>query len=121
MRHSIITALLPSVIALGSAFAAGGELEYYKGAQYPGKTLRSDVETPTVTIHKGSAGELARREVQFWPRKGVDFTAVDERMPLRTWTFQLVPGEGSIWGRKPGVPEAGKDPNYREEYWDALS
>jgi len=121
MRHSIITALLPSVIVLGYAFAAASELEYYKGAQYPGKTLRSDVETPTVTIHKGPAGELTRREVQFWPRKGVDFIAVDERMPLRTWTFQLVPGEGSIWGRKPGVPEAGKDPSYREEYWDALS
>ena len=52
MRHSILTALLASVIALGSAFALASELEYYKGAQYPGKTLRSDVETPTVTMHK---------------------------------------------------------------------
>lgn len=109
------------VIVLGSAFAPASELEYYKGSQYPGKTLRSDVETPTVTTHTAPAGELPRREVQFWPRQGVDFIAVDQRMPMRTWTFQLVPGEGSIWGRKPGVPEAGKDPNYREEYWDALS
>tara|TARA_B110000037_G_scaffold3093_1_gene3507 strand:+ start:2809 stop:7308 length:4500 start_codon:yes stop_codon:yes gene_type:complete len=109
------------VIVLGAAFAPASELEYYKGSQYPGKMLRSDVETPTVTTHKAPKGEIARRAVEFWPRKGVDFIPLDKRMPLRTWTFEAGPGEGSIWGRKPGVPEAGKDPSYREEYWDALS
>ena len=121
MHHLILTALLASVIVLGSASAPGGEPDYYKGAQYPGKTLRSDVEAPKVTMHKAPQGEMARRVVEFWPRKGVDFIPLDQRMPLRTWTFEAGPGEGSIWGRKPGVPEAGKDPSYREEYWDALS
>ncbi len=121
MRHLIITGLLVSVIGLGSAAAPAAELEYYKGAIYPGGALRKDVETVTLTTEKASAGEFAQREVKFWPRKGVDFIPIEKNMPLRTWTFQLVPGEGSIWGRKPGVLEAGKDPSYREEYWDSLS
>ncbi len=77
------------VIVLGSAFAPASELEYYKGSQYPGKTLRSDVETPTVTMHKAAKGEMARRVVEFWPRKGVDFIPLDQRMPLLDLTLPL--------------------------------
>jgi hypothetical protein len=114
MRHLTITGLLVSVIALGSAAASAAELEYYKGSVYPGSASRKDVERPTLTTKKTPHGEFAQRNVKFWPRKGMDFVPIEKNMPLRTWTFQLVPGKASIWGRKPGVPEAGKDPSYRE-------
>jgi hypothetical protein len=121
MRHTMLMALLAAVIAAGSATAPASELDYYKGSVYPGTSLRKDVERPTLKTKKAPPGEFAQREIAFWPRKGMDFVPIEKNMPLRTWTFQLVPGKDSIWGRKPGVPEAGKDPSYREEYWDSLS
>ncbi|MDE0838785.1 MAG: hypothetical protein OSB41_06980, partial [Kiritimatiellae bacterium] len=121
MRHTMPMALLAAVIAAGSATAPADELDYYKGAVYPGASHRKDVERPTLTTQKAPPGEFAQREVTFWPRKGMDVVPIEKNMPLRTWTFQLVPGEDSIWGRKKGVPEAGQDPSYREEYWDSLS
>jgi hypothetical protein len=49
-----------------------GEYEYYKGAQFPGKELREDVELRTVVREGGEPTEYQRREVKFFPRKGVD-------------------------------------------------
>ena len=111
--------LLTLVIALGCAAEPVGTLEYYESSKYPGATLREDVERYTVTTESAKPGELARRDVKFWPRAGVDLVPVDKRMPLRTWTFRAE--AATPWGRKYNPVEAGEDPRYREEYWDCLA
>ncbi|MDP6110505.1 MAG: hypothetical protein QF473_40630 [Planctomycetota bacterium] len=39
---------------------------------------------------KGDPLAYQRREVEWWPRKGVDIIAVKKGMPLRTWTLRTV-------------------------------
>ncbi len=65
--------------------AAETDYEFYKGSQYPGKGLRPGVALRQVIAPGGTPKEYARREVKFWPRKGVDFIEIDKGMPLRTW------------------------------------
>ncbi len=66
---------------------AYGEYEYYKGAQFPGKELREDVELRTVVREGGEPTEYQRREVKFFPRKGVDDIPVVDGMIKREWTL----------------------------------
>ena len=61
--------------------------EFYRGSQYPGKGLRPGVELREVITPGGAPKEYIRREVKFWPRKGVDFIEIDKGMPLRSWTL----------------------------------
>ena len=60
--------------------------------QYPGAKLRPGVDLYKVTqAGQGDAKAYHRREVNWWPRKGVDVVDVKEGMPLRTWTWQTPP------------------------------
>ena len=52
MHNLTLTALVAAVIAAGSATAPAGELDYYKGAVYPGASFRKDVERPTLKTRK---------------------------------------------------------------------
>jgi hypothetical protein len=83
MQRTVIACVV--VCACLACAVAGAEYEFYKGSQYPGKGLRPGVELRQVVKPGGRPTEYARREVKFWPRKGVDFIEIDKGMPLRTW------------------------------------
>ena len=72
-----------------SAGAAAEDYDFYAGLQYPGAKRRLGVDLYKVTqAGKGDPTAYERREVTWWPRKGVDIIAVKPGMPLRTWTLQ---------------------------------
>lgn len=85
MQRNIIACIAACAGLLGEA--AGADYEFYKGSQYPGKDLRPGVELREVITPGGTPREYARREVKFWPRKGVDFIGIEQGMPFRTWTL----------------------------------
>ena len=76
-----------TALLLMVSVAAHGEYEYYKGSQFPGKALREDVELRTVVTEEGEPTEYKRREVTFFPRKGVDSIPVVAGMIKRDWTL----------------------------------
>ncbi|MBW8016227.1 MAG: hypothetical protein FVQ82_08575 [Planctomycetes bacterium] len=85
-NHYLSAAIIMAVcFIVGNVCAAETDYEFYKGSQYPGKELRPGVELQKVVTPGGGAAEYARREVEFWPRKGVDFVKIEKGMPLRTW------------------------------------
>ena len=86
-KYALILAVL-----LACPLAAAAEYDFYANTRYPGPTLREDVELYEVTT-SGKGGPLAyeRREVDWWPRKGVDLIPVKAGMPLRTWTLREGP------------------------------
>ena len=106
--------LMIAVIFLGwvCAFAEASDYDFYGNTKYPGAELRSDVELYSVNQSgKGDPLVYERREVDWWPRKGVDDIAVKEGMPLRTWTWLAGPFE-------PVKVEAGVKPE--EEVMETL-
>ena len=67
------------------------EYDFHYDIRYPGR-LRSDVGRDKVTQKK--ARDLKgyhRREVKWWPKRGVDFTPLEDirGAPLRTWTPRI--------------------------------
>jgi len=92
-------AMLTAIIAGALALSAGAEeaetgthpasYDFYANTKYPGPILRPDVELYKVE-QAGNDHPLAyeRREVEWWPRKGVDIIEVREGMPEREWTFR---------------------------------
>jgi hypothetical protein len=95
-----ICIILLAAGTISEMFAAAETLDVYAGASYPGPGRRPDVELYDVK-QSGDGNPLAyqRREVDWWPRKGVDIIEVTESMPLRTWTLRNGPidpvlGEG---------------------------
>ena len=79
--------LAAAVVGWLCAGAAADDYDFYAGLQYPGAKLRSDVDVYKVKeAGKGDPKAYERREVDWWPRKGVDIVEVKEGMPLRTWT-----------------------------------
>ena len=83
MRRLFIVCVVACTLA--AHIAAAADYEFYKGSQYPGNDLRPGVDLPEVVTPGGGPEEYARREVKFWPRKGVDFIEVTKGMPLRAW------------------------------------
>ncbi|MBW8016392.1 MAG: hypothetical protein FVQ82_09410 [Planctomycetes bacterium] len=81
------TVVLSTLLLFMVSTAANGEYEYYKGSQFPGKGLRKDVEIRTVVTEGGKPTEYKRREVKFFPRKGVDSIPVVYGMIKRDWTL----------------------------------
>jgi len=81
------TVVWSAALLLMVSTAAYGEYEYYKGSQFPGKGLRKDVEIRTVVTEGGKPTEYERREVKFFPRKGVDRIPVVDGMIKRDWTL----------------------------------
>lgn len=92
-------AMLTAISAGALAFTAGAEetgagkhpasYDFYANTKYPGPNLRPDVELYKVE-QAGTDDPLAyeRREVDWWPRKGVDIIEIREGMPEREWTFR---------------------------------
>ncbi len=76
-----------ALLGLAPVGAIADEYEYYRGAQFPGKGLREDVELRKVLSEGGKPTEYQRREVEFFPRKGVDEIAVVAGMIKRDWTL----------------------------------
>ena len=76
-----------ALLGLAPVGAIADEYEYYRGAQFPGKGLREGVELRTVLGEGGKPTEYQRREVKFFPRKGVDEIAVVDGMIKREWTL----------------------------------
>ena len=84
-----------AMIAVSLCFRAGAEeteadkgpepYDFYANTMYPGGKRRPDVELYKVK-QAGNGDPLAyeRREVVWWPRKGVDVIEVKAGMPLRT-------------------------------------
>ena len=87
-RHTMKTKMILTAAVVGWVCAAAAEnYDFYDGMRYPGAKLRPDVDLYKVK----QAGEsdpkaYERREVVWWPRKGVDIIEVNNGMPLRTWT-----------------------------------
>ena len=83
--------ILAAIVLCGvcATTLAAEDYDFYAGMRYPGARLRADVDVYKVK-HAGSADATAyqRREVVWWPRKGVDVTDVKPGMPLRTWTLR---------------------------------
>jgi len=81
--------LAAAVVGWLCAGARADDYDFYAGLQYPGAKLRSDVDVYKVKeAGKGDPKAYERREVDWWPRKGVDTIDVKEGMPLRTWTLR---------------------------------
>ena len=104
MRRLILACAACTVAcALVAHAMAETDYEFYKGSQYPGKRLRSGVELREVIAPGGSPTEYTRREVKFWPRKGVDFIEIKKGMPWRSWPISRGmrsgrwPCAGSCW------------------------
>lgn len=71
------------------AAAAAEDYDFYAGLQYPGAKLRAGVDIYKVKqAGKGDPLAYERREVDWWPRKGVDIIEVKQGMVLRTWTLR---------------------------------
>jgi len=81
----ILTAAVVGWVSAGGA--AAENYDFYIGLQYPGAKLRPGVELYKVEqAGQGDPKAYERREVNWWPRKGVDIIEVKRGMPLRTWT-----------------------------------
>lgn len=85
MRKCTVVWSIAFLLMVGAS--AYGEYEYYRGAQFPGKDLREDVEIRTVVTEGGAPTEYKRREVKFFPRKGMDDIPVVDGMIKRDWTL----------------------------------
>ncbi|MFC1601422.1 DUF6055 domain-containing protein, partial [Candidatus Sumerlaeota bacterium] len=79
-------------VALLSNVALAADYDFYGRMRYPGPELRPDVELYQVD-QRGSGEPRAyeRRDVDWWPRKGVDVIEVQQGMPLRAWTLRRGP------------------------------
>ena len=88
--RSTLTAVLAGLLTgLGITGTTAGEYEFFSRARYPGPGKRPGVDLYEITQGAGAAPQAyERREVVWWPRKGVDIIEIDEGMPLRTWTLR---------------------------------
>jgi len=66
--------------------------DFYANTRYPGPGRRPDVDLYRV-VQPGASDPRAyqRREVIWWPRKGVDIIEIRPEMPLRRWTWRRGP------------------------------
>ena len=77
-------------LMLGTAIAE--PYDFYDLSRYPeGGKLKAGVELYTVKEPGGAPQEYQRREVQWWPRKGVDIIEVKQGMMEREWTWREKP------------------------------
>ena len=97
--------LLVCVVA-GALPAWAQEYDYFRNARFPGK-LRKDVGLDKVRQAPAAAGQLPRRVVQWWPKRGVDIVDVPKGSPLRTWTIRTVAEEPLV------------AMGYLSKWWDA--
>ena len=87
-RHRSLMATIPALLALATACRAGA-YDFFELSRYPveGKPR------PWVELYKvkqagnGDPQAYDRRTVQWWPRKGVDFTELRDGMIEREWTL----------------------------------
>ncbi|MHC4199336.1 MAG: hypothetical protein ACYSU0_05045, partial [Planctomycetota bacterium] len=92
----ILTIALAGPVCAG---AAAADYDFYGGVRYPGAKLRPDVELYKVKRSgRGDAKAYERREVDWWPRKGVDVIDIKRGMPLRTWTWKSKPLRAHLIG-----------------------
>ncbi|MBC8374251.1 MAG: hypothetical protein H8E53_11690, partial [Planctomycetes bacterium] len=85
MKTKLISAI--GFVGLICATAAAADYDFYAATQYPGAKLRDGVDIYKVRqADKGEAKACERRDVNWWPRKGVDVIDVRPGMILRTWT-----------------------------------
>jgi len=89
----LIGSLLLTLFAL-PGLGTGGGYDFYANTRYPGPGRRPDVDIYKV-VRPGASDPRAyeRREVLWWPRRGVDVIEVEPGMPLRTWTWRRGPLE----------------------------
>ena len=79
--------LMIGLVGLICAGAAGGDYDFYAATQYPGAKLKPGVDIYKVQqAGKGAPKSYERRDVNWWPRKGIDIIDVQPGMVLRTWT-----------------------------------
>jgi len=108
----IATALgFPTGAAAAGTDKGPAPYDFYANTKYPGAKLRSDVELYRVKqAGKGDPLAYERRDVDWWPRKGMDIIEVKKGMPLRTWT----------WLAGPFEPVTGADEEPVEEVMETL-
>ncbi len=91
--------LTVAVVGWVCAGAVAEDYDFYAGVRYPGAKLRPDVELYKVRRSgKDDPKAYERREVDWWPRKGVDIIEVKRGMPLRTWTWKSKPLKAHLIG-----------------------
>ncbi|MDP6522579.1 MAG: DUF6055 domain-containing protein [Kiritimatiellia bacterium] len=73
--------------------------DFYANVRYPGAELREDVDIYKVKQSgRGDPKAYDRREVKWWPRKGLDIIEVQKGMPFRTWIWQSQPLKAHLVG-----------------------
>ena len=91
-----------------TGIAAAEDYDFFSGARYPGPVQKPGVDLYKVAKDGGAdPSAYGRREVVWWPRKGVDVIEIKEAMPLRTWTLrdrQMNP-KATIVDAKLGIEE----------------
>jgi hypothetical protein len=99
MKTKVI--LAAAVVAWLCAGAAADDYDFYAGLRYPGPKLRPDVDLYKVKKEAGNGDPKAyeRREVDWWPRKGVDIIEIKDGMIEREWTWRE---------KQPGLPASFK-------------
>jgi len=88
--------VMAAVVGWVCAGAAADGYDFYAGLQYPGAKLRPGVDIYKVKdTGKGDPKAYEQREVNWWPRKGVDVIEMKDGMIEREWTWRE---------KKPGLP-----------------
>ena len=84
---ALMLACLPTMAAEYESRKDHKEYDFHYDIRYPGR-LRSDTSYDKVTEKKGDIKEYKRRVVEWWPKRGVDFTPLEDipGAPKRTWT-----------------------------------
>ncbi len=92
-------------ILVGGSSATAQEHDYFRNACFPGN-LRKDVGLDKVEQARGVGGQLGRRVVRWWPKRGVDLVDVPQGVPLRTWTIRTAEEEPLV------------EMGYLSKWWD---
>ena len=81
--------LIVAFVGLVPAGNAAGEYDFFAGAVYPGPVQKPGIDLYKVKQTGGTDPKAyERREVVWWPRKGVDIIPVQSGMIERTWTLR---------------------------------
>ncbi len=89
-RDAIMTYAVAAILAAVASLTATAEpYDFFANAIYPGAGRKPGVGLYKVKQAGGDNPEsYGRREVDWWPRKGVDIIELKDAMPLRTWTLR---------------------------------
>ncbi|MDP6525356.1 MAG: DUF6055 domain-containing protein [Kiritimatiellia bacterium] len=88
--RKVIAGAVTLLLAAGASPGVAAEnYDFFSYARYPGAGRKPGVELYKVKQAGGvNPNAYERRDVDWWPRKGVDTIEISKAMPLRTWTLR---------------------------------